>query len=108
MKRKNYEFHTSAKQRFAALALTVFCGTAYSQTTYTFNYTGSSQTISLAAGNYSIACWGADGGTVSANTASPGIGGYSSGNIILNATTTFSVYVGGRGNGGAQPLGGFN
>jgi hypothetical protein len=109
MERKIYKpLLLSAKQGLFALALALFSGTVYSQTTYTFSYTGSTQTISLPAGTYSMTCWGADGGTISANTALPGKGGYSSGTLTLSATTTFTIYVGGKGNGGAQPLGGFN
>lgn len=98
---------TVTLQRLLAFLL-VPGGLAFAQTTYTFVYTGAVQTINLPAGNYSIACWGANGGSLSANTATPGVGGYSSGDITLTAPTTFTIYVGGRGNGGAQPLGGFN
>jgi hypothetical protein len=106
--KKIYKILSATKHGTFALAFIVFWGTVASQTTYTFLYTGSTQTINLPVGNYSIACWGADGGTLAANTASAGQGGYSSGNIALSAPTTFTVYVGGKGNGGAQPLGGFN
>ncbi len=108
MKKNIYKLFSSAKKGLFAFALTAFWGLTFSQTTYTFVYTGASQTLSLPAGSYSIACWGADGGTVAANTATQGMGGYSKGNIILTAPTVFTIYVGGKGNGGAQPLGGFN
>lgn len=45
-------------------------------------------------GEYKIELWGAQGGT---STAVGGKGGYTSGNIILNANTTLYVYVGGQG-----------
>jgi hypothetical protein len=96
--KKIYQLLSSAQQLLFALALTVFSGTVYSQTTFTFNYTGTVQTITLPAGNYSIQCWGADGGTNSSNSGtSPGSGGYSKGTISLSSSTTFSVYVGGKG-----------
>jgi hypothetical protein len=110
MKRKNYQLSSSAKQGLFALALAVFSGTAYSQTTYTFSYTGSTQTISLPPGNYSIQCWGADGGNAT-NGSSPmsgGKGGYSRGIFTNTATAVFNVYVGGHGGNasGASNLGG--
>jgi hypothetical protein len=109
MKRKIYKLLSTAKQMMFALALTVFSGTANAQTTFTFNYTGSTQTINLPTGTYEIEMWGADGGTNSSNSGTtPGKGGYSKGNIMVNAATTYSIYVGGKGNSGAQPLGGFN
>src|ERR1044072_4527832 len=80
--KKNYKLLSRAKQAVFALALAVSSGTSYSQTTYTFNYTGSVQTITLLPGNYEINCWGADGGaggTASALTGTGGIGGYSQG-----------------------------
>lgn len=110
MKRKMYKLVSGAKQGLFALALTVFSGAAYSQTTYTFNYTGSTQTISLPAGNYSIECWGADGGNANngTTTMSGGKGGYSSGVFTNTGTATFNVYVGGHGGNasGASNIGG--
>lgn len=108
MRRNFYHSLYSSKLRLLVIALSLLIGKVAAQTTYTFVYTGSVQTITLPAGGYSIACWGANGGSLSANTATPGMGGYSSGNIVLTAPTTFSIYVGGVGSGGAQPLGGFN
>lgn len=112
MKIKIYILLSGARQKFSellgeavrgkkviALALTVFSGTAYSQTTYTFVYTGSTQTISLPAGNYSIQCWGADGGNATNGTTpmSGGKGGYSTGIFTNTSTATFNVYAGGHG-----------
>ena len=82
MKRKIYKLLSSAKPGLFALALTVFSVKAYSQTTYTLNYTGSSQTLAVLPGNYEIECWGANGGAggnASALTGTAGIGGYSKG-----------------------------
>src|SRR6218665_3370915 len=96
MKREIYQLLSSAKQGLFALALTLFSVNAYSQT---FNYTGALQTINLPAGNYSIQCWGADGGSANngSNTLLGGKGGYSSGVFTNPSAATFSVYVGGRG-----------
>ena len=94
MKRKIYKLLSGTKKALFALALTLSGSTAYSQT---FNYTGSMQTISLPAGNYSIQCWGADGGDATNGSApmSGGKGGYSSGVYANPSTATFSIYVGG-------------
>ena len=99
MKRKNYIVLLSVKQVLFALALSIFSGTVYSQTTYTFNYTGSTQTIILQAGSYSIECWGADGGNASGGTMAKlgGKGGYSRGVYTNTAAAIFNVYVGGHG-----------
>jgi hypothetical protein len=90
--------------------LTLFSGGLFSQTTYTFNYTGSTQTISLPAGNYSIQCWGADGGDATNGTVpmSGGKGGYATGIFANPSPAVFNVYVGGHGGNasGASNLGG--
>ena len=82
-----------------ALALTVFWGTGFSQATYSLNYTGSVQTLTLLAGNYSVQCWGADGGDGGDVTVTifGGKGGYSKGVCTLATTTTLYIYVGGKG-----------
>ncbi len=59
---KIYKRTTSLKQGLLALALALFSGQIYSQTTYTFNYTGATQSVAVLAGNYSIQCWGGNGG----------------------------------------------
>ncbi|WP_317899395.1 T9SS type A sorting domain-containing protein [Aurantibacillus circumpalustris] len=101
MKRKIYKLLSSAKQGLFALALTVFSGMAYSQATYTFNYTGSTQTVAVQAGSYSIQCWGADGGDggdgSSANIGSGGKGGYSYGVYTVASSTILYIYVGEKG-----------
>jgi hypothetical protein len=119
MKINFYKLVSSAKQSLFALVLTVFLGTAYSQTTYTFNYTGSIQTINLPqAGNYKIECWGGNGGDgtyysvmTPNNLIDGGKGGYSVGFITIpNPVPTLYVAVGGRGSNllaGGNP-GGYN
>ncbi len=98
--KKNYKLFSSAKQILFAVALIVFSGNALSQATYTFNYTGSSQTLSIPGGNYEIECWGADGGDgggASPQIGSGGKGGYSKGTYVASGPTTLHIYVGGKG-----------
>lgn len=57
-----------------------------------FSYTGSVQTfIAPVTGTYKIELWGAQGGE-----SYSGVGGYTSGNIILFAGETLYIYVGGQ------------
>src|SRR5690606_267714 len=82
----------------------------------TFSYTGSVQTVTLAAGSYEIEAWGADGGggfqTSLINNW--GKGGYSKGILTVTVPTTYYIYVGGKGSNasgtgaGAVYLGGWN
>jgi len=100
MKRNIYKLWSRTKQGLLVLASSALLSTAYSQTT-TFVYTGTVQTITLPAGNYSIECWGGNGGTA-ANTGSTSVlvggkGGYSRGFFNNPSTQVFNVYVGGRG-----------
>ena len=95
MKRKIYKLSSCAKQGLSAFVLTMFSVTAFSQSTYTFNYTGSQQTLNLQAGTYSIQAWGGDGYTQT--TGYNGKGGYSSGILTLASTQTVYIYVGGLG-----------
>ncbi|WP_317897580.1 glycine-rich protein [Aurantibacillus circumpalustris] len=99
MKRKIYKLLSSTKQVLFALAFTVFSAAAYSQATYTFNFTGSTQTLALLAGSYSIECWGADGGDGGDVSVSifGGKGGYSKGVYAVTSPTTLYIYVGGKG-----------
>ncbi|WP_317899913.1 glycine-rich protein [Aurantibacillus circumpalustris] len=100
MKRKIHKLVSSTKHGLFALTLTLFSGTAYSQTTYTLNYTGSVQNFTLQAGSYSIECWGADGGDgglTAATIGTGGKGGYSNGIYTVASTTTLYIYVGGKG-----------
>ncbi len=78
------------------------------QTTYTFNYTGASQTLALSPGSYSVQCWGANGGT-----SAGGKGGYSTGLLLVSSPTTLYIYVGGVGGtsnvtGSSNAIGGWN
>lgn len=110
MKRKIYNLLSSAVPGVFVLAMSLFSGSVVAQSTYTFNYTGGLQTINLPPGNYSVECWGADGGDATNGTApmSGGKGGYASG-IFANPTTqVINVYVGGHGGNasGASNVGG--
>ncbi|WP_317897967.1 glycine-rich protein [Aurantibacillus circumpalustris] len=111
MKRKIYKLVSGAKTELLALALALFSITAYSQTTYTFSYTGGQQTIALQAGSYSVQCWGAKGESA-VNQPTGGIGGYSAGTFSLSSTTTVYVSAGGKGSlgpsSGAFANGGWN
>lgn len=83
----------------------------------TFSYTGTVQSVTLAAGSYQIEMWGADGGDALKGTG--GKGGYSTGTLVVAASTTYYIYVGGKGstvtsstpggwNGGGGCLGSFS
>ncbi|SFN52528.1 SprB repeat-containing protein, partial [Paenimyroides ummariense] len=81
----------------------------------TFSHTGSVQTATLAAGSYEIEMWGADGGGTTGTNPSAAVaklggkGGYAKGTLTLTASTTVSIYVGGKGAlEGLNVPGGFN
>ena len=97
--KKIYTSLLRAKKAFFALVLFASC-MGYAQTTYTLNYTGSIQTLTLAAGNWGIQCWGANGGSItSVGGGAIGIGGYSYGELnVLTSGTVINVFVGGVGN----------
>ena len=98
MKRKIYKLLSGTKQGLFALALIVFSGTAYSQVTYTLNYTGAVQTLTLPIGNWGIECWGANGGDVTAGPGGGGKGGYSKGEYSVAVSgTQLTILVGGKG-----------
>lgn len=62
MKRK-YKTGLSSLLSQSLFTVLLFAGSiVFCQTTYTFSFTGSVQTINLPAGTYSIECWGAIGG----------------------------------------------
>ncbi|WEK71039.1 MAG: glycine-rich protein [Candidatus Chryseobacterium colombiense] len=61
----------------------------------TFSYTGAVQSVTLAAGSYQIEMWGADGGDALKGTG--GKGGYSTGTLTVATSTTYYIYVGGKG-----------
>jgi len=65
----------------------------------TFSYTGTVQSVTLAAGSYQIEMWGANGGGgyQSALIANGGKGGYSKGTLNVPVSTTYYIYVGGKG-----------
>ena len=95
-------------RKLLVLASTMFLSTLNSQTTYNFSYTGTSQTLALAPGSYSIQCWGANGGT-----SNGGKGGYATGSISITSPTVAYIYVGGVGTatnvtGSGNALGGWN
>lgn len=115
MKTKIYKFLSRANLGLFALTLTLVSGIAYSQTTYTFFYTGSTQTMALQPGTYTVEMWGADGGGTTGNNPDAGVpklggkGGYAMGTFSVAAPTTASIYVGGKGNTeGVNVPGGFN
>lgn len=67
-------------------------------TVYNYNYTGTVQQVTLPKGKYKLQCWGAQGGNVTDSyTAIGSKGGYSEGVITLTKTTTFYIFVGGKG-----------
>src|SRR4051812_16095252 len=107
MKRNLYNLLSGAKKSSFALVLTVLVGTAYSQTTFTYNSTGNVQTLNVSGGDYLIQCWGGDGGLGNINSGAVpnsqimgGVGGYSSGKITVASATTWYIQVGGRGSDG--------
>lgn len=73
-------------------------------TSYTFDYTGTTQSIYIpATGNYKLEVWGAKGGNYSSGTG--GNGGYSTGTLNLTKNTVLYVQVGGASTG---LVGGYN
>lgn len=69
-----------------------------------FGFTGNAQQISLRPGRYQIECWGASGGNGMQNgrgITNHSRGGYSSGIVDFQDTTTLHIYVGGRGANGS-------
>jgi hypothetical protein len=97
MKRKICKLVSNAKQALFAFTLTVSWGTASSQTTYTFSYSGAVQSINLQPGAYDIEMWGANGESA-VNQPTGGIGGYSAGTYVVTSPITLYVGVGGKGN----------
>jgi hypothetical protein len=118
METKIYNLGNVAKQVKFLLVMSLFLVESKAQNTYTFNYTGSQQTIALQAGTYTIEMWGADGGDNLGNGSSTflqngGKGGYSVGTYTLASTTTLYVNVGGKGSNSTTTLnvvapGGYN
>lgn len=107
MKRNIYKSPAHARKALLTFASTALLGTAYAQTTYTLGYTGSVQTLTLAAGSYSVQAWGADGGPATNGTG--GKGGYSAGTLTVGTAATYYIYVGGKGSNANVPTtGGWN
>lgn len=80
---------------------------------YSFDYTGKEQSITLPAGTYTFEAWGASGGgeTVSrhAYNSTGGEGGYTKASFTLKKETEVKVYVGGAGKYGTSAAeGGYN
>ena len=88
-------------QSCMALTLCLVGTHAAAQSTYTFNYTGSQQTLALTPGSYDIKAWGGDGYTQTAGY--NGRGGYANGILTLTSAQTIYIYVGGV---GSYPSGG--
>lgn len=71
----------------------------------TYNYTGGVQTFTApTSGTYKLETWGAQGGSYTGQSQTPGRGkgGYSSGTISLTAGETLYIYVGSRGTDGVD------
>lgn len=67
---------------------------------FTFDYTGSVQTFNTpCSGNYKLEVWGAEGYKYN-STYYGGYGGYSVGNVSLDANTAIYIFVGEKGKGG--------
>ena len=111
MKRKIYTLLTRTKKSVLALSL-MSTASLFAQQTFTLNYTGSAQTLTLPVGSWSIQCWGANGGSITTLGGS-GIGGYSTGKLQTTTPVTLNVYIGGAGanatgNTSAAGAGGWN
>ncbi|WP_254660672.1 glycine rich domain-containing protein, partial [Brevibacillus laterosporus] len=70
---------------------------AHGRTTYTFEYTGKPEVFMVPqyATKIKFECWGAEGGTYA--DLKGGKGGYASGEYNPSSTSTFYIFVGGRG-----------
>ena len=79
---------------------------------YTYNYTGSVQSVTLPAGKYKLETWGAQGGNdtwTGGSNHTGGYGGYSTGVIDNSNDITLYITVGGKGsNTGTTTNGGYN
>ncbi|MES2681245.1 MAG: glycine-rich protein, partial [Bacteroidota bacterium] len=103
MKRKIYNLMSGARQGLFVLALFV-SGTALSQVSYSFAYTGAVQTLTLSAGAWGIQSWGANGGDAGAGAG--GVGAYSFGAFnVAVAGTQINILVGGKGTNGGAAMG---
>ena len=95
--KKNYKTQLTAK--LLVFAAMLCSGITFGQITYTLNFTGAVQTLTLPAGNWGIQCWGANGGSItSVGGSAIGIGGYSYGELnVLTSGSLINVFVGGVG-----------
>lgn len=76
---------------------------------YTFNNINDVQTFSTKnAKRIKIECFGAEGAKGDETCGEPGLGGYVSGDMILNSQQTLQLYVGGKGGYNTGAIGGFN
>ncbi len=104
-------YNSALVKVFSSILLGLVSNTIYAQTTYTFNYTGASQTLAVQPGSYSIQCWGGNGGD-NFGQGTGGKGGYATGSLNVTSPTTLYIYVGGKGitatGGGGSAAGGFN
>ena len=83
---------------------------AYTTNVKNFAYTGGQQSITIpTAGTYKLEVWGAQGGSGS-NSGTGGKGGYSVGEISLNANTVIYGFIGGKGGyaSSGRAAGGYN
>ena len=63
---------------------------------WVYDYTGGGQSFTVpATGNYTLECWGAQGGSMNGWTG--GKGAYTKGTVLLNSQTTLYVFVGATG-----------
>ena len=97
---QNNEFNvTNVKEALDKMYNTLYPACGYrAGETWLYGYTGSAQEFKVPCnGKYKIELWGASGRN-SGNQGTPGLGGYTSGEIELDASTTLYVYVGEVGN----------
>ena len=69
-------------------------GLTFVGATARFNYTGSEQYIDLLPGKYKLEAWGASGGIGNGNINPIGLGGYTSGELVVINTTRLYLHVG--------------
>lgn len=108
----NLNFRKNVTKIIIIAMLTLLCISAVNAekayadvNSWSYDFTGKEQTfIAPYAGTYTFELWGAEGG--SWNGVTPGKGGYSKGQINLNAGQTLYVYVGGSGSSGGYNGGG--
>ena len=95
MKRKFFRLLAEAKDLLLTACIGLLASNTIAQSTYTFSYTGSQQTVNLTPGTYDIKAWGGDGYTQTAGY--NGRGGYANGILTVTSAQTYYIYVGGVG-----------